>query len=141
MCVTTREGAPGHIQYEEIWSHRTLFTTKRDVGQPRSGTNQSDQIKSDTLGKSVSESSIQHKNSGQAEDEFTKLNGTWKVIEATGNGELVPQAEIKGIRFVFHKDMLTWIGPNEKEEDEFRVRLGSQQQPQAIDLLQMPRAR
>jgi len=66
------------------------------------------------------------------------LEGTWEVIEGTDNGEPVPQEKIKGFRFVFHKGTLEWIGPDGKKEDEFRVRLGSQQEPSAIDLLQMP---
>lgn len=75
-----------------------------------------------------------------SENGLAKLEGTWEVTEATGDGEPLPQEKINGLRFVFHKGTLEWIGPNGEKEDEFRVRLGSQQETTAIDLLQMPRA-
>jgi uncharacterized protein (TIGR03067 family) len=137
--IEPEEGSLGGIPYEKIWSHTKLFTTKHNVEQPGSDTSQSDQPKSERLGKYANGTSPQRKNGGQAEDELAKLNGTWEVIEATDNGEPVPQEKIKGFRFVFHKEMLEWIGPDEKKEDEFRVRLGSKQEPSAIDLVQTPR--
>lgn len=68
-----------------------------------------------------------------------ELEGTWEVIEATDNGKSIPQEKIKGFRFVFRNGMLEWIGPSGKKEDEFCVRLGRQQEPPAIDLVQATR--
>lgn len=137
--IEPEEGALGGIPYEKIWSHAKLFTINRNGGQPESGTSQSDQPKSETLGKPVNGASQQRGNSRQAEDELAKLNGTWEVIEVILDGKPVPQVRSKGLRFVFHKEMLEWIGPDGMKEDEFRIRLGSQQEPSAIDLVQTPK--
>ncbi|MDZ4850144.1 MAG: TIGR03067 domain-containing protein [Pirellulaceae bacterium] len=136
--IEPEEGGLGRIFYEEIWSHAKLFTTIRNKGQPVSGTSQSDQPKSETLGKPVNEASSHRENSWRAEDELDRLNGTWEVIEVIARTEPIPEAKIKGVRMVFHKETLEWIGSDGKKEDEFRVRLGSQQEPSAIDLVQTP---
>jgi len=72
------------------------------------------------------------------EQGLVALEGTWQVIEARDNGEPVPQEKIKSFHFVFHKGRLEWIGPNGKTGEEFRVRLGGQQEPSAMDLVQTP---
>ena len=130
------EARPG--QYEAIWSHRKLFTTKANVEETGNGTSQLGQPKSGTLDTSANGAAPQRNNGGPPEDKLAKLNGTWEVIALIDNGEQVPEAKIKGFRFVFHKETLQWISPDGKKEDEFRVRLDSHQEPLAIDLVQTP---
>jgi uncharacterized protein (TIGR03067 family) len=136
--IEPEEGAPGGISYEQIWSHRKLFTTKPNVKLPASGANPSDQAKSEALGNSANGTSAQPKNGRQAEDALVGLNGTWEVIEAIDNGEPVPEAKMKGVRFVFHDETLIWSGPDGSKVDEFRVRPVRQQMPLAMDLVQTP---
>ncbi len=130
------EGRPG--MYEEIWSHAKLFTTKQDERQSASSANPSDYPKSRTQGKPFNEAFPKRGNGDRAENKLARLNGRWELVEATDNGEPIPQERIKGFQFVFHKGTLQWTRPDGKKEDEFRVRLIGPQEPSAIDLLQMP---
>jgi len=133
------EPVEGYLgQYEHVWSHRhPLFVTERSTEQPQSGRSQSDQYKPQTPPKTADGTPSQP-TSWKVEGELAKLNGTWAVIEIVDNGQRVPNEKIKGARFICRKEKLHCIGPDGKKEDEFSVRLGSQQVPLAIDLVQMP---
>jgi uncharacterized protein (TIGR03067 family) len=69
------------------------------------------------------------------EQELADLQGAWEVVEIADDGTLVPKERIKGAKFVFRKEMLTEFGPDGAKDVVYRIRLGSQQEPQAMDLI------
>lgn len=128
-------------QYEQIWSHRhSLFVRTQNREQSGNGMNESDQPKLEALSGSANGTPPERKSSGQAEDELAKLDGVWEIIECTSRrGAQVPRAKLKGRRFVFRKGQLEWIGPDGKKDHQFRIRLESDGQPSAMDLIQTPK--
>lgn len=69
------------------------------------------------------------------EQKLAGLQGTWEVVEVTDDGTLIPKERIKGAKFVFKKEMLVEFAPDGTKDMVYRIRLGSQQEPQAMDMI------
>jgi uncharacterized protein (TIGR03067 family) len=74
---------------------------------------------------------------GQSKIDFTDLEGSWAVVSIIDNGKLVAPEKVKGYKFAFHKNKLTWFDPKGKILEEFRITLDTKQVPKAIDLVKI----
>jgi len=68
----------------------------------------------------------------------TPLEGTWEVTELTAYGEKVDPKFFAGTKFVFEKDKLTVVPPNDKQEEfvkrTFTIKLDGKKNPAEVDL-------
>jgi uncharacterized protein (TIGR03067 family) len=69
----------------------------------------------------------------ETDKEQAKLEGTWKIVRVTYDGEVVPKDRIEGATFVFSKDRLKMIAPK-GEVEEYTYRLDASKSPKQIDL-------
>lgn len=71
-------------------------------------------------------------------DDAKKLQGTWEVTDLTVSGKKVDLKVIQGTKFVFDKDKLAILPPNDKlaefEKRTFSFKIDPKKKPAEIDL-------
>ena len=137
LPLEPEERAPGF--YEEAWRNRPpLFTTSATPAWPEGRDVQSDEAGPKPAEKVVDWRPCADASAAESEKDLAKLEGTWSVVRFMGVLGPTPQARIRGVRYVFHKGLLTVILPDHTKVERGHIKICSQQrEPLAFDLVKM----
>jgi uncharacterized protein (TIGR03067 family) len=69
---------------------------------------------------------------GGAADDVRKLQGSWQVLAAEDDGEVVPEDDLKALRVVFTGDSVE-VQEGRKAQKKFTFKLDPKKSPKAID--------